>query len=150
MKFGPHTATKPRRPPALQYGGSNNSDPCPCEVWSCLVMYYRRYDPHGGPVLDSWKRILARLRNDAISSPTCPPGIPLRAAGANGLRTGASRHHGWRAPPEAIFFKMPLSNHTNPAKSAPKGGSTGPRETGQNRWRLFILTVYCRFIAVFP
>ena len=54
MKFGPHTATKPRRPPALQYGGGTNSDPCPCEVWSCLVMYYRRCDLNGGPVLDSW------------------------------------------------------------------------------------------------
>ena len=32
------------------------------------------------------------------------PGIPLRAAGANGLRTGSSRHHGWRAPPEAIIL----------------------------------------------
>ena len=54
MKFGPHTATKPRRPPALQYGGGANSDPCPCEVWSCLVMYYRRCDLNGDPVLDSW------------------------------------------------------------------------------------------------
>ena len=92
--FGVRAAHSNQAPPTpgVAVGGSANSDPCPCEVWSCLVMYYRSYDLYGGPVLDSW----------APSSATepSPPGrlgvigvvlISLRRTTRGGLDMGGRR-----------------------------------------------------------
>ena len=56
-----------------------------------------------------------------------------------------SRHHGWRAPPEAIFFGRALSNHTYLAKMAPKPDPGGGRDLGQTgRAFFFLLFFYVR------